>query len=462
MILLDCPRNFTNLPTRHFKQTPSLQASLCKAKISVHGRGNADVVDSNSSLNLNYTITFCADISGINDSLPTTVDEAMNLIKKIPNLIKAENGGRGKALSFILVPISVLDCVHGIVAIDRLVTKLESELLFSIGHIFSDIHEAKLKLKDIKQLFERNNFCIPDGKRKALTMEKAKVDRKESSMRQQIAETLKDVRSGRAEMFELDVTYQSFKDEMILMRVDEFVEGLRDVIERIRFIADAKKENVVYIGNNSSFDEERRKLLPKKEYYAMFYSSAQKDEKCSRTKELFYSLLREAKVPCFLVDLDTRPDLATLEGVPNESLICHYMNGSYIDLDVYQTFLKERKHNIMKSVCSMQYCDSRPNKRVTFQLICPGSIGGGKCDKIKRYWLCAKCQTPFEYGFDRMFYCDCGREFCETFVYRCSDLKHGQDFVGFDLDILISNLEAIRLMPVINILVRDILAPTSA
>lgn len=432
------------------KQTLSLQASLCKAKISVQGKGAADVVDSSSSLNLDFTIKFYADISGIDDSLPTTVDEAVCLIKKIPSLIRTENEGRGKALSFVLAPLSLLKC-DGIVAIDRHITNLESEMLFNIGAIFSDLHEAKIKLNDITQLFERNNFCIPDEKRKALKMETAKVERKESSMRQQIAETLKQVRSGVTEMYELEVIYQSFKDEMILTRVDTFIDGLRDVIERISFIADAKKAKAVYLGKNSSFDEERRKLQPKNEFYAMFYSSAQKDEKCSRTKELFYSLLREAKVACFLADLDARPDLAILEGVANESVICHYSNGAYVDRDVYQTHLNDRNRNIMKSVCDLQHYDSKPKKTVAFEIICPGSVGGGKCDKIKSNWLCAKCETYFEYGFDRMFYCNCGKEHCESFVYRCSDHKHGLDFVGFDSKILDLSLHAIE--------VRDTLAP---
>lgn len=406
-------------------------------------------------LNLNYSIKFDADISGIDDPLPTTVDEAVGLIKKIPSLIKNENGGRGKALAFLLVPITILDSyVQGIVAIDRLVTSLESELLVNIGHIFSDIHESKIKLNDIKVVFDQNEYCIPSHKMDALKKQKGQIERKEYSMRQQISQTLKKVRSGELEMSELENIYQDFKDDTILSRVDQFIDGLRDTVERVHFIVGARKEKAVYIGSNTSFDAERQKLYPNSEYYVMFYFSAKNDVKYSRTKDLFYSLLREEKVPCFLVDLDTRPDLAESVEGPNELRICHYMNGTMIEPDVYDTFEKERKHNIMQSVNDMQHCYNKPNKRVTFQLICPGSVGGGKCEQSKRYWLCAKCKSLVEYGFDEMFYCNCGKQRSESFVFKCNDPKHGRNFVGFSLEILASSLEAVRLLPVINILVR--------
>ncbi len=432
----------------------SIQASLSKATISVNAAGNVNADESNNSLNLNYSIKFNADISGIDDNLPTTVDEAVGLIKKIPSLIKRENGGRGKALAFVLVPIPILDSyIQGIVAIDRLVTNLESELLDNISHIFSEIHEAKIKLNDIKVLFDQNEYCIPSDKRDALKKQKGQIERKESSMRQQIAQTVKKVRSGELEMSELEDIYQDFKDDTILLRVDQFIDGLRHTIERVRFIVGARTEGAVYIGSNTSFDAERQKLCQNGDYYVLLYCTAKNDEKCRPTKDLFYSLLREGDVTCFMVDLDTRPDLVQSMGWPNELRICHYMNNREVDPDVYDTFEKERKHNIMQSVCDMIHCNYKPNKRVAFQLICPGSIGGGKCSQSKRYWLCAKCKSLVEYGFDGMFYCNCGKERCESYEYKCNDPKHGRDFVGFAPEILASSLETVRLLPVINILV---------
>lgn len=320
--------------------------------------------------------------------------------------------------------------------------------------IFSDLNEAKVKLNDLKELFSKNDEWIPAEKKRAISMKKAVIERTESSIRYQVAECLKEVRSGRKDAFELDLIKETFNESFSTATIDKFIDDMRDVVQKIRFINDVMKENAIYIGKTIGFEDARRTILPKNEYYVLFFSSNYSAfPGFSQNMHLFYVLLREHKTPCFIADLDVRVDAAQTEGVPDGQRICHYFNGAYVDLDYFKTFNEERMYCLMKSVKDMQYVQVKPNKRVEIKFVCPGSIGSGKCNKDKQQWLCANCRTPIEYGFDDMFYCECGREYANTFKFRCNDWHHGNDFTQFASDILETKLKEIQLMPELNILV---------
>lgn len=202
----------------------------------------------------------------------------------------------------------------------------------------------------------------------------------------------------------------------------------------------------------SSLEVARRKIMPNDEYYVLFYVHMPFDENTSENIGLFNTLLK-GNVPCLLADLDMQPDLAESEGVPEGTRICHYVQNQYKDFDVYKTYKCDRVFNLIRSLCEMQPVKSKPRKRALIHLICPGSLNNGECSTEKQQWVCAKCKSPMEYGFDNMFYCDCGADFMNTFEFRCTDVNHGDNFIPFDAGVLKIKLNEIQLVPEVNILV---------
>lgn len=379
-------------------------------------------------------------------NVPKTIDDIIAFIRTIPSLIEGECEKRGKCLSFVLFPLSALGEVGSFDFARFTVQPIESKALYTLGDILNKISDAKVKLQVIQTLTDQNEFCVPNDIRKVIKMKKAIMDR----TMQNITDTLMKVRRGNSDPFEFEVIEQTFQESSSVL--DQFFHEIQSIVERVGYINHARNQGALYIGNISSFEEARRKIRPSDEYYVLFYAPMPFDENASENMGLFNTLLKE-DVHCFLADLDMQPDLAEKESVPGGMRICHYIQNQYKNYDVYKTYKGDRVFNLIRSLCDMQPVKNKPRERALIHLICPGSLNNGDCSSEKQQWVCDKCNSVMEYGFDDMFYCDCGKESMNTFQFRCTDVNHGDNFIAFDADVLKVKLDEIKVVPEVNILV---------
>lgn len=380
----------------------------------------------------------------VQGSTPETIDDVVTFIENLPK--RMEDGGE-KCLSFVLFPL--LELVENVNNFEYTMQPIEKKVLCSLGDIVSKIHESMDKLITIQTLTGQNEFCVPQDIRRVIKLKRGIMDQTVKN----ITETLVNIRSGQSDTFELDMIEQTFLESSSVL--DQFFQEIQHIVDRVNFINYAKNQGAIYIGQISSFEEARRKIILNEEYYVLFYSHKSVDlnkENTSQNMGLFSTLLKR-NVPCFLADLDMQPDLSENEKVPQGTRICHYVNKEYKDYDVYNTYKEERTYNLVRSVCEMQQIPNKPKKRAVIDLICPGSLNGCQCNSDKKQWVCVKCNSPMEYGFDEMFYCDCGKEFMNTFEFRCIDVNHGDKFISFDTNVLKLKLDEIEIVREINILV---------
>lgn len=368
-------------------------------------------------------------------------------MRNIPKIIESEFDGRGKCLSFVLFPLSALGKDENIDCTPCEVRSIELKALFSLGDILSNVSIAKSKLQNIETLSRRNEFCVPDDIRKVIRLKNRIMDK----TMKDITDTLVKVRKGECGAFEFELIEQTFQESSSVL--DQFFQQMEPILARIEFINNAKAAGALYIGNISSFEEARRKIKPDDEYYVLFYAHMTFDEDTFENMGLFNSLLKKGKIPCFLADVDMQSDLGVQEGVPNGTRICHYIRDEYTDCDMYKTYKADREFNMIRSLCKMRPFKNKPKGRAVIHLICPGSLNGGECSSEKQQWVCVECKSVMEYGFDDMFYCDCGKEFMNTFEFRCTDVNHGDEFKAFETDVLKMKLDEIKVVPEINILV---------
>lgn len=407
---------------------------------------DTDTFDSTTASKYDLHINSDIFTPGTHDgNVPIAVDDIMALIKNIPKLIESQLDGRGKCLNFVLFPLSAFGDDGNFDFTRCAVQLIESKAICSLGDIVSEISNAKTKLQAIHTLADENEFCVPNDIMKVIKMKKAIMDQ---TMRN-ITDSLVKVRKGDRDTFEFELIEQTFQESSAVL--DKFFQEMKSIVARVVFINYAKNQGAFYIGNISSFEEARRKIKPNDEYYVLFYNH-NVDEITSENVGLFNSLMK-GSVPCFLADLDMQPDLAEKESVPQGTRICHYLQNQYKNYDVYKTYKGDRVFNLMRSSCEMQPAKNKPRGRALIHLICPGSLDGGECSSDKQQWVCEKCKSVMEYGFDNMFYCVCGKEFVNTFRFRCTDVNHGNSFIAFDADVLKMKLSEIKLVPEVNILV---------
>lgn len=413
------------------------------SRVANNGVKSEKGVDSTSK----YDLHFDSDIlAGDSAQIPKALDDIVTFIKKVPKIIESEFNGRGKCLIFLLFPLAAFDKDENFDFTACTVQPIELKIIFSLGDLISAICDSKTKIHAIQKLTDRNEFCVPNRIRDIIKMKSAILDQTLKN----VTESLVKVRKGVCDAFEFEVIKQAFQDSSSVL--DKFFEETRTIVERIDFVNYATEQGALYIGNISTFEEARRKIKPKDEYYVLFYAHKLSDEITSENIGLFNTLMK-GNVHCFLADLDMKPDLAEMESVSEGTRICHYIQGGYKDYDVYKTYKADRVFNLVRPLCEMQPIKNKPKERALIQLICPGSLNGGECSSEKQQWVCEKCKCPVEYGFDDMFYCDCGREFMNILEFRCTDVNHGDHFISFDEDVLKTKLNEIKVVPAVNILV---------
>lgn len=399
-----------------------------------------DIVDSTVS---KYDLHLNSDLV---TSVPEGIENIITFIKNIPKLIDGEFNGYGRCLNFVLFPLSAFGDEDNFDFTRCAVQPIESKVLCSLGDILSKVSVSITNLQAIQKLMDQNEFCVPHDIRKAIKFKRAILDK----TMKDISGSLVKVRKGDSDAFELELIEQTFRESSSVL--DQFFNQVQSIVARVEFLDYAKRRGALYIGNISSFEEARRKITPTDEYYVLFYAHKLSDENTSENVGLFTSLLK-GNVPCFVADLDMQPDLAQNESVPDGTRICHYIQNQYKDYDVYKTYKGDRVFNLIRCLSGMQPVKSKPRERALIHLMCPGSLNGGECGSQKQQWVCEKCKSAMEYGFDDMFYCDCGKEFMNSFEFRCTDVNHGDSFMAFDTDVLKMQLNEIKVVPEVNILV---------
>lgn len=393
-----------------------------------------------------YGLRFDTDMIAAGDDVPETIEDVVSFIKNIPKRFESEQNGPEKCLNFVLFPLSAFSAGDNFDFTGSTVQPIESKVICTLGDIVAKVCESNTKLQDIETLTDRNESYVPNEIRKIVKRKRASI----VQTMKNITDSLVKVRKGICTAFEFELIEDTFHESSAVL--DQFFREIQPIVERIHFINYATNQGALYIGNISNFEEARRKILPNNAFYVLFYTHKMDDEITSENMGLFSTLLK-GNDACFLADLDMQPDLAEKEDVPQGIRICHFRQNSYEDFDVYSTYKRDREFNVIKSVCNMQPVTNKPRKRALIYLVCPGSLNGGDCNNEKQQWICEKCKSAVEYGFDEMFYCDCGKEFMNTFEFRCRDVNHGNKFIAFDADVLKVKLNEIELVPEVNILV---------
>lgn len=337
--------------------------------------------------------------------------------------------------------------------VDSEVLPIPDPALQNMLGTFSDLNERKVRFNDLVTMFEKRSEYVSADKKREISFKKAEIEETESKMKYQLYDCVQDVRSKRKSIADLDFVADNLTRCCSMEDLDSLLGDMQNVAHKINFIDDVMDMGVRYVKN---FGKSFREIQLQKEFYVFFYMS---DESLEDKEEgnlinnmrLFYELAKMQTVPCYFVDRDV--DTAKMEGVPNSARICHFRKGTCVSDNYLRAYQEERAFCFVKSKKTMKSVKERPELRIQLKIVCPKSTGNEGCNKVKRFWFCSNCQSHVDYGYDEMFYCDCGRDYAKNFQFLCNDFIHGNEFASFDKEEMKEKLHEIESMPVFNILV---------
>jgi hypothetical protein len=417
---------YQNTDNRDVKEVEGvLSAELEKLSVKIKGRGEVGYQTNEKDNELQFKIRMYGNILPGSDPLPTNFEDALALMKKMPEYVRMSNGGKGMPLTYSLIPISVLkDYLKFSFKSENLIQLIAEESLLRVVHLFEKFSEASQVVHDFYQTTQAHKFCMETNEIENIRKLKAKLELSETKFRSSLALTLKDVRNGEKEMSALETLLAEF--QLIPDRVKNQIEDLNHISEKISFANLLISNGVTYVGHNVTLDVEIQKKSDKTAYVLYFknISRNSSSEIWNKNRQIFFQELEKKNVDhtFFVVDCDIHQNMW-----PQDELSIQVLkNGQVVSYNLVCQNESESRTPYAKCNIPMTQTTSKPNKRSKLSMPCPGKNCHQKDDFD---WICPNCNVNVEYGFDQKCYCSCGYGAAENFEFKCPGKQHG---IGYE------------------------------
>jgi predicted GTPase len=410
---------------------------------TAHVKGNGTAKGQGRNTTAETKITIRADILASGEPLVSDWQGALALMNKVPTFIKAANGGKGKQLSFKLVPIGFLLAIFGQPVLQhQIICRLEVAGLADFIDHFDEVQLTRLRSHDDLIYAERHHDILgPD------IVEQAKnavrnAKQTETQMRESFRAKLTAVRSGHVGPDELG---QLLIDQRSAFRTSGSVKSVinEDMRGFVDFITRAIGSGAEYV-TGRLIDA----LLgsPEEDTYILYTNEANRED-----------LNKWEALQTTFVELCERSDSEPQTG----RLLIYDCGRKGIELSQGRIELRRGRRVIRRDItpdrCTVrcdhtnfEWTDSKPLKRRLVEVPCPGLY----CPKDTRQWHCEHCSALLEYGYaDGFIYCGCGRANTQHYRFQCDSQQHGVRYSPYDQKILASHLSKLEDVQEVNLLI---------
>lgn len=249
--------------------TGSLAGKLSMAVASIGIDGSVDISDEDKKELNQFSFELYGDI--LTNEVPTSLVDAVVLMKSVPKLLIDGNNGKGKALSYTLLPIGFLrELLNVDSKINSLVSLLDESTINSCVKLFEELSNVELKINDL--MIDLNNFQNYINKEKIdkITFLANNFQIYQSELKERLSDLLINVRSGNQSINKLQqVVIDAYNNELSPIKIDfsQFL-LIQKEFRFIKLLSDLSSKN---LDKTTSFNEFMSMNL-NKNIYAFFYS----------------------------------------------------------------------------------------------------------------------------------------------------------------------------------------------
>ena len=436
-----------------------LMNKLSVFKVEGNAEGTYNEKDKELASNLTFKVD--ADMLPTGNEAPTTLEEAMKLIKSAAQNLAETNNKEGNQLVFHLLPIATVKEIFGLqTAVDRVSKEIESDAIKRLEQLFDDINETSARFQSLANLIEGNRAYICDDDEKQICNQRRQFEAAVALWRNSMGELLVKVRSGEAQACEIETLRSNFEEDPLTSptkNMDYTDSKIKHFKEKIEFVKKCVEKDFTFITMESIFKEKRSQ---NKNVFILFISF-NKDRLLPKFYEtqIFFSTLKNnhGGNEFAVVDTDILQNID--QNVGDGIRVVQYYNGRLIHDDYlkYQEKLDllclARCDDITPYNGGIVNYDQMKLKSVPINFHCPKSTGCVPFARSHENWVCPKCQELLEYGFDKNLYCRCGFSEAKNFAFKCCGPMHGKDYVKFSEEVLENLIKTLKPLPEVNILV---------
>ena len=397
------------------------QVDLIKSFLQVKGKAGADYKRTETDkLGLKkFSLKIFGDVlPDSSDELPLTTKGALTLMRKLPQLIRKYNHGKGKPLTYIMIPLSYVASRE---PVQTPVRSADETQAIQVVHLVDYITQLRQRVHDQTVELNNDSYCVPSSELEAASHLQNRLEVHQARVKREFAQLLEKIRS----LEEAEGCLDIFCEKHLKTAKEIFCEckKIYEAIQtRIIFVKRCEKFGAEYLAP----PVDQRIASACDDYdnvYVLFHGQAD-TEITTKNESVFIELAKEnhkeSKTVCYFTW--SKP---SSEGV----VIKHFKSGKLIDDDVAKQL--ETKHMAMFVPAARRAFSLMP-----FKVRCPVSYDG-ECSKEELSWTCSKCSETLQFcPYDYEVYCNCGQASVNRLQFRCNSDAHGSDFAQFNDDIL--------------------------
>ncbi|KAF9926035.1 hypothetical protein BGZ65_007466, partial [Modicella reniformis] len=428
----------------------SLLAACNSAKFGVELDGGLTEETERSNKNMSIRISILGDIVPKADSYPTTVEEAVQLMRGVPEFVEGVNEGKGSVLQYKLEPIEKIRTHFDLETRSAaVINTIRSELVDKVESIFDTIVENRIRLTEGSNDILKYSQYIAETEEKRIKKELKSFNRDEQDFKNSLFETIQGIQTGEAG--------KAHEDELVgLLRefeegscsssmVDEVIKSYQALSRRISFISHCEKVNIEVISRGR---HEISNFLSPSETGKTFifiipmpidYTTVEQ----SHDWHIFQLLREDNEDAKFMVhDASISPTDPQLKNLTELKIFKYYGNKRSSDQDTFRVSILRPSIKLSKTELVTQ-AEKTKLAGHALRMPCPLSHEG-ECHSGALKWVCFKCEEVLQYEYDELVYCRCGKTSLENCTFRCDSIAHGYQYKQLHAQSIQSIREKIR------------------
>ncbi|KAG9067743.1 hypothetical protein KI688_011330 [Linnemannia hyalina] len=405
-----------------------LGAAFNTLKVGANINGDLKKNSRMTTKDMSVSISVLGDIVPKADSYPASVEDAVQLMRRVPEFVEGVNQGKGSVLQYKLEPIEKVRAHFDLeTKIESMINNVHLDLVDKVESTLDTIVENRIRLTEaLNDILEYSQY-IAETEEKRIKKGLKDFNRDEREFKNSLSETVRAIQAGETSVNDLFLLLEDFEvGNCSSSVVDEVIERYQTLTSRISFIRRCEKVNIQVISRvneissvlpTSPTDKTFVLTVPKSSDYTMIEQSQvwhifrllREDHNDAQTVFTIYDASISSKNPRL-------NDLAELK-------IVKYHGSVEFDQDAFRASIL-RPSIKLSSPESVDQAERTKLAGHALRMPCPSSHEGG-CHFGATKWVCFKCEEVMQYEYNEFVYCHCGKTRIKDCTFRCDSIEHG-------------------------------------
>ncbi|KAF9922428.1 hypothetical protein FBU30_007434 [Linnemannia zychae] len=404
--------------------------SLCNGLKSKLDDGSAQEIKSMpANKEISIQISVLSDIIPKAESTPISIEDTVQLLRRVPDLIQVTNQGKGNVLQYRIEPIERIQAYFGHEGMSS--PLINADLIDKIEEVFENIVESRIRLTEISNNILDYSQYIMKSEVQLVKNNLNSFKHDEQAFKRSLSETVQAIQAGNVPVNDLTDLLDGFSDgNCSSVMVDKFIENYRPLIERVYFIRRCQNTNIQVIPRGNQITS----VLPSSVTNTTYILAIPKSTNYITIEQNniwhIFRLMKEdyndGQTIFMVYDASILPtDLGSSHFT--ELTILKYCGINRINPSGYRASIL--RPSIKLSKVEPVSKEERSLAEHALRMPCPLSHGS-YCHSGVLKWVCSMCEEVMQYGYNEYIYCSCGKTWLNDCLFRCDAIEHGYQYNG--------------------------------